>query len=56
MTVKNLSYTSFDELFNCFILAFEGYFVKMPAEKDYYKQRWAASKVDFNLSYGMFHN
>jgi RimJ/RimL family protein N-acetyltransferase len=26
----------------------------MPTDHNYYKQRWKAAKVDFNLSYGMF--
>ena len=54
MIVKNLSDISFDKLLDCFLLAFQNYFVKMPTEKDYYKQRWTASKVNFNFSYGMF--
>jgi len=56
MVVKNLRDTSFDEIVDCFLLAFKNYFVKMPTNKDYYKQRWKAAKVDFNFSYGMFDN
>lgn len=54
MTVKKLSNTSFDDLLDCFLLAFDNYFVKMPTDPNYYKKRWKAAKVDFNLSYGMF--
>lgn len=36
------------------MLSFENYFVTMPTDKNYYRARWKASKVDFNLSYGMF--
>lgn len=54
MTVRNLNKVSFDELVDCFLLAFQNYYVKMPTNKDYYEQRWKAAKVDFNLSYGMF--
>jgi ribosomal protein S18 acetylase RimI-like enzyme len=54
MTVKNLSNTSFEDLLDCFLLAFDNYFVKMPTDPNYYKQRWKAAKVDFKLSYGMF--
>jgi GNAT superfamily N-acetyltransferase len=54
MTVKNLSNISFDELLDCFLLAFENYYVKMPTDRNYYKERWKAAKVDFNFSYGMF--
>ncbi|UJH67479.1 GNAT family N-acetyltransferase [Allomuricauda sp. SCSIO 65647] len=56
MIVKNLSNTSFDELLNCFLLAFNDYFVPVPTEKSYYENRWKAAKVDFNCSYGMFDN
>ena len=54
MTTKNLSTTSFDTIVDCFLLSFENYFVKMPTDRNYYRERWKASKVDFNLSYGMF--
>ncbi|PIQ21447.1 MAG: GNAT family N-acetyltransferase [Cytophagales bacterium CG18_big_fil_WC_8_21_14_2_50_42_9] len=54
MFVKNLSDISFEIILDCFLKAFENYFVKMPADKDYYKRRWKAAKVDFNCSYGMF--
>lgn len=54
MTIKNLSTISFDELLDCFLLAFENYFVKMPSDRNYYKERWKAANVDYNLSYGLF--
>ena len=54
MTVRHLGNTDFDKLMECFLLAFEGYFVEMPTDHNYYRQRWEAAKVDFNLSYGMF--
>lgn len=56
MTVKNLSKISFDDLLDCFLVAFENYYFKMPTDKNYHKKRWKAAKVDFNLSYGMFDN
>jgi GNAT superfamily N-acetyltransferase len=54
MIIQKLSNTSFDEVLNCFLIAFENYYVKMPSDRNYYKERWEAAKVDFNLSYGMF--
>lgn len=54
MTVKHLGNTDFSVIMECFLLAFENYFVKMPTDYNYYKQRWKAAKVNFNLSYGMF--
>ncbi|KXX66627.1 GNAT family N-acetyltransferase [Flammeovirga sp. SJP92] len=54
MKVDNLSKVSFGEIIDCFLKAFENYYVKMPTDQEYYRQRWKAAKVDFNLSYGMF--
>ncbi|WP_338793995.1 GNAT family N-acetyltransferase [Bernardetia sp. MNP-M8] len=56
MEIKNLSEISFDSLIECFLLSFENYFVKMPTDIAYYKQRWQTAKVDYRLSYGMFDN
>ena len=54
MTVRNLANISFDELLSCFLAAFENYYVQMPTDKSYYKERWRLAKVDYNYSYGMF--
>ena len=54
MIVKSLANTSFETVLECFLASFENYYVKMPTDPDYYKKRWAAAKVDFSLSYGMF--
>jgi len=54
MTVKTLEYISVERVIECFLLAFENYYVKMPINNKYYIDRWAAAKVDFSLSYGMF--
>ena len=54
MKVKTLDTIPFDTLLDCFLEAFENYFVKMPTDKSYYVQRWKAAKVDYSLSYGMF--
>ena len=54
MEVRNLSNSSFDEVLDCFLLAFEDYYVTMPTDRNYFKQRWKAAKVDFKFSYGVF--
>lgn len=54
MKVTHLGNIDFNELIDCFLEAFENYFVKMPTEKNYYKERWLAANVDYSLSYGMF--
>ncbi len=54
MIVKSLENIPFSEIISCFLKAFENYFVKMPLDHEYYKQRWEMAKVNFNLSYGIF--
>lgn len=54
MTVKNLANVSFNDIISCFLAAFKNYYVPMPTDIIFYKERWQAAKVDFNLSYGMF--
>ncbi len=54
MVVRHLGDTDFSSIMECFLFAFENYFVKMPTDYNFYKQRWKASGVRFYLSYGMF--
>ncbi|WP_425237265.1 GNAT family N-acetyltransferase [Ulvibacterium sp.] len=54
MIVKNLGNTDFNRILESFLLAFQNYFVTVPTNGDYYKERWKVAKVDFNFSYGMF--
>ena len=54
MEVKHLGHTDFNDIMECFLSSFEGYFVKMPTDYNYYKQRWKAAGVKYDLSYGMF--
>lgn len=54
MIVKHLGNTDFDLILESFLLAFQNYFVPVPTNSNYYKERWKAAKVDFNHSYGMF--
>ena len=56
MVVRHLGDTDFKNIMECFLSAFENYFVKMPTDYNFYKERWKASGVNFNLSYGMFDN
>jgi len=56
MNVTNLSKIPLEKIIECFLSAFENYYVKMPVDPSYYKKRWKAAKVDFNLSYGFFEN
>lgn len=54
MIVKKLENIDFDTIVACFLKSFENYFVKVPTDKNYYKNRWEMAKVDYALSYGMF--
>ena len=54
MVVKKLNTVKFEEVVECFLSAFENYYVKMPTDGNYYRARWNMANVDFNLSYGMF--
>ncbi|RZN82331.1 MAG: GNAT family N-acetyltransferase [Winogradskyella sp.] len=54
MEVKHLGHTDFDIIMECFLSAFENYFVKMPTDYDFYRERWKATGVRYDLSYGMF--
>ena len=54
MQVKDLSSTPFDEVMNCFHKSFENYFVTLPLDINYWKNRFNAIKVDWKLSFGMF--
>jgi len=54
MEVRHLGATDFKVIMECFLSAFENYFVQMPTDHDYYKQRWKAAGVRYDLSFGMF--
>lgn len=56
LVIRKLDTTEFDTICDCFLKSFENYYVKVPTDKNYYKNRWKLAKVDFNLSYGMFKN
>ncbi len=56
MEIRPLSYSSFDAIVSCFLSAFDDYFVPMPQDPSYYKQRWKKAMVDFNYSFGMYDN
>jgi len=54
MRINHLGTTDFDRILDSFLLAFQNYFVNVPRDRNYYRKRWEAAKVDFNFSYGMF--
>lgn len=54
MEVKKLENIKFEIIVDSFLKSFENYYVKVPTDKNYYKNRWKIAKVDYALSYGMF--
>jgi ribosomal protein S18 acetylase RimI-like enzyme len=56
MEINSLEKIDFSELMECFLKAFDNYFVKMPVEHEFYKKRWEMANVRLDLSYGMFDN
>ena len=56
MHIQNLSQTSIEEIVFAIMLSFEGYFVTMPSDNDYWAARFQRARVDFSLSFGMFDN
>ena len=54
MTIRSLEDVPLSEIIDCFIHAFEGYFVPMPNDSAYYKKRWNEQEIRFDLSFGSF--
>ena len=55
MEVRKLENIEFEIIIDCFLKSFDNYFVEIPTDKNYYKERWKRAKVNYTLSYGMFH-
>lgn len=54
MVVRQLGNVDFETIMDCFLLSFENYFVQMPTDHNFYRERWKAAGVRYDLSYGMF--
>ena len=54
MEVRHLGDMDFGTIMECFLVSFANYFVQMPTDHAYYKQRWKAAGVQYELSFGMF--
>ena len=54
MHIQNLQGISEKEIITCFLKAFLDYFVTLPADFEYWKKRFLAARVDWELSFGMF--
>ncbi len=56
MQIKNLKNTPLSKIVECLVEAFEGYFVQMPSEVEFWKKRYERARVNYELSYGVFDN
>lgn len=54
MQIKNLSNTDLEEIVFAILISFEGYFVSMPSDNEYWAKRYKSARVDYSLSFGMF--
>ncbi len=56
MKIKSLQHTPIQEIVSTLNLAFSDYFIPINFTLDYVNERWAASGVDYSLSFGVFDN
>lgn len=56
MEIRTLRKTSPVQLVEAILAAFEGYFVPMPADVDYWMMRFKGARVDPDFSFGVFDN
>lgn len=54
MTIKTLTNTPIEEIVDCLLDAFSDYFVKMPPDVQYWKNRFQGARVDYASSVGMY--
>lgn len=54
MEIKKLDVITQEEVITCLLTAFSNYFVVLPDDVNYWKARYRAAQIDWNLSFGMF--
>ena len=52
--IKNLSNTPLPQIVDCLLIAFADYFVKMPSDVEYWKNRWQGARIAYEASIGVF--
>jgi len=52
--IRDLANTKLSTIVDCLLIAFDGYFVKMPSDVHYWANRYKGARVDFSLSFGAF--
>ena len=54
MQFKTLQYTDVNEVVNCLVKSFAGYYVPMPSDVSFWEKRFYNARVDWALSWGAF--
>jgi len=54
LIIKNLKGIPLEKIVDCLVIAFDGYFVKMPSDVGYWRTRYKGARVDWELSFGAF--
>ena len=54
MEIRSLEGTSIEDIMECLMTAFQGYYVELPSDPDIWRTRWRGARVDFALSFGAF--
>lgn len=54
LVIKNLKGIPLEKIVECLLIAFEGYFVQMPSDVEYWRNRYKGARVDFELCFGAF--
>lgn len=54
MEIKNLKDVRFELIVECMLEAFKDYFVKMPSDVEFWRKRYQAARVDYELCFGAF--
>lgn len=56
MEFRDLGNVSIGQLVECLVESFQGYFIEMPSDVDYWESRFENARVDKSLSFGVFDN
>lgn len=54
MEIKNLVNTPLTSIVDCLVKSFEGYFVQLPSNAEYWEERFRNARVNLKFSFGMF--
>ena len=52
--IRDLATTELKDIVHCLTLCFDNYFVQLPSDTSYWKERFRCARVDYSLSFGAF--